>query len=49
MVEDFIATEEVKKIYLECVMSFQVPNLIEIVPELSKYGLGKIIRRNLNV
>ena len=42
---DFNSVSEVKKLCSECLPYFQIPNYIEIMPEISKNGSGKIIRR----
>ena len=42
---DFNSVSEVKKLCSECLPYFQIPNHIEIMPEISKNGSGKIIRR----
>ena len=42
---DFNSVSEVKKLCSECLPYFQIPNYIEITPEISKNGSGKIIRR----
>lgn len=42
---DFSSVDEVKQLCLECLPTFQVPTLIEIVTGLPKNGSGKIIRR----
>lgn len=42
---DFNSVSEVKKLCSECLPYFQIPNYIEIVPELLKNGSGKIVRR----
>ena len=41
---DFSCEEEVKKLCAECLPSFQVPTVIEIVAQLPKNASGKIIR-----
>lgn len=42
---DFNSVSEVKKLCSECLPYFQIPNYIEIFPELPKNASGKIARR----
>ena len=42
---DFNSVLEVKKLCSECLPFFQIPNYIEILPELTKNASGKIARR----
>ena len=43
---DFSSVEEVKKLCIKVLPSFQVPSAIELLDELPKNGSGKIIRRH---
>ena len=47
LVGDFSSAEEIKRLCVQVLPSFQVPSAIELVDELSKNGSGKIIRRSL--
>lgn len=48
VVGDFVTTEEVKRLCMECLPPYQVPTTIVITDELPKNGSGKIIRRKQN-
>ena len=45
LVGDFSSTEEVKRLCIKVLPSFQIPSSIELVDELPKNGSGKIVRR----
>ena len=45
IVGDFDSVEEVKRLCVKVLPSFQVPSIIELLDELPKNGAGKIIRR----
>lgn len=47
LVGEFSSTEEVKRLCMKVLPSFQVPSVIELVDELPKNGSGKIIRRKM--
>lgn len=47
LVGEFSSTEEVKRLCMKALPSFQVPSVIELVDELPKNGSGKIIRRKM--
>lgn len=48
VVGDFSSKEEVKKLCIECLPSYQVPTTIVITDRIQKNGSGKMIRRKLN-
>lgn len=45
LVGDFADIDEVKRLCIALLPSFQIPSVIELVPELPQNGSGKIIRR----
>lgn len=44
IVGDFLSVDEVRKLCIEHLPLFQIPQVIELVDELPKNGSGKIIR-----